>query len=83
LSPLAFLPSISPDEDGEEPHAEALSKEEKAKIVRHNARMWRRRIIVKLQYLKYRNKCMKLFFWVLLLAYVSVRSARARARTTH
>ena len=41
-------------------------------IVRHNTRIWRQRILERMNHIRYENKLWKLLFWMLLLSYPSI-----------
>lgn len=47
-------------------------------LVHRSAQNWKQRVMIKLHYRQYQNKCLKLFFWLLLLVYVSVSNRLLR-----
>ena len=49
-----------------------IKSEHLEKVVRYNIRMWRKRILERMEYIRFKSKLWKLFFWTLLLCYPSV-----------
>lgn len=45
------------------PTAQQIDKDVLGMVVRSNLRLWRARILLRLNYRIYQNKCIKLFFW--------------------
>lgn len=49
-----------------------LSSSQVKDILKYNCNMWRKRILTRIEFMRYVNKVLKIFFWILLLAYPSV-----------
>merc|ERR1711871_709510 len=49
-----------------------IKAEHLEKVVRYNIRMWGKRILERMEYIRFKSKLWKLFFWTLLLCYPSV-----------
>jgi len=49
-----------------------IKTEHLEKVVRYNIRMWRKRVLERMEYIRFKSKLWKLFFWTLLLCYPSV-----------
>jgi len=49
-----------------------LNKENLEQVVTYNIRTWRRRIIERMEFIRFKSKLWKLFFWTLLLCYPSI-----------
>merc|ERR1711871_1105996 len=41
-------------------------------VLKHNITQWKRRLVERMEYMRFTNKCLKLLFWMLLLTYPSV-----------
>ncbi|KAF0714786.1 Aste57867_3692 [Aphanomyces stellatus] len=54
------------------PSTSRLQGEIKARVVRSNLRLWQSRVKLRLNYQTYKNKCLRMAFWVLLLLYPMV-----------
>ncbi|KAE8889123.1 hypothetical protein PF003_g26825 [Phytophthora fragariae] len=51
------------------PTSQRIKNEVRDMVVHSNIRLWRARVWMRLYYKAYQNRCIKLFFWVLLLFY--------------
>ncbi|KAH7481828.1 uncharacterized protein KRP23_5005 [Phytophthora ramorum] len=51
------------------PTSQRIKNDVLAMVVHSNLRLWRARVWMRLYYKAYQNRCIKLFFWVLLLFY--------------
>ena len=41
-------------------------------VLEHNIEIWKKRLVERMEYMRYTNKCWKLLFWMMLLGYPSV-----------
>ncbi|RLN89419.1 hypothetical protein BBJ28_00001218 [Nothophytophthora sp. Chile5] len=69
LARLTRLPASLPEHQPACPTSQRISSDVLGMVVHSNLRLWRARIWLRLYFKSFQNKCIKLFFWVLLLFY--------------
>lgn len=69
---VSGLPPGSSVSDGYWNAPGIINKENLEQVVAYNIRTWRRRIIERMEFIRFKSKLWKLFFWTLLLCYPSI-----------